>query len=125
VLVCAAHHPFARRRTIAIKELEGQTFVGYERDIPTRKATDRLLNRRGVSVRYVMELDNIETIKRVVEIGAGVALVPEPTIKQEVKSRTLAAVQLSDEALYRPLGILHRQGRHFTPAIERFIAELK
>jgi DNA-binding transcriptional LysR family regulator len=54
-----------------------------------------------------------------------VALVPEPAIKAEVKNRTLAAVQLSDEALYRPLGILHRQGRHFTPAIERFIAELK
>ena len=125
VLVCAAHHPFARRLTIAIKELEGQAFVGYERDIPTRRATDRLLKRKGVSVRYVMELDNIETIKRVVEIGVGIALVPEPAIKQEVKSRTLAAIQLSDEALYRPLGILHRRGRHFTPAIERFIAELK
>ena len=61
VLVCAAHHPFARRRTIAIKDLEGQTFVGYERDIPTRRATDRLLSRKGVTVRYVMELDNIET----------------------------------------------------------------
>ncbi len=125
VLVCATHHPFARRRSISIKDLEGQAFVGYERDIPTRRATDRLLNRKGVSVRYVMELDNIETMKRVVEIGAGVALVPEPAIKQEVKSRTLAAVQLSDESLHRPLGILHRQGRHFTPAIERFIAELK
>ena len=125
VLICAAHHPFARRRTIPIKDLEGQTFVGYERDIPTRRATDRLFSRKGVTVRYVMELDNIETIKRVVEIGAGVALVPEPAIKQEVKNRTLAAVQLSDESLYRPLGILHRQGRHFTPAIERFIAELK
>jgi len=125
VLVCAAHHPFARRRTIAITELEGQTFVGYERDIPTRRATDRLLKRRGVSVRYVMELNNIETIKRVVEIGAGIALLPEPAIKLEVKSRTLVALQLSDEAIFRPLGILHRQGRHFTSAIERFIAELK
>ena len=114
-----------RRPQISVKDLEGQTFVGYERDIPTRRATDRLLNRKGVTVRYVMEFDNIETIKRVVEIGAGVALVPEPTIKQEVKNRTLASLQLSDEALYRPLGILHRQGRHFTPAIERFIAELK
>ena len=44
--------------------------VGYERDIPTRKETDRLLRRYGVEVRYVMELDNIETLKRVVEIAA-------------------------------------------------------
>jgi len=125
VLVCATHHPLARRRAIALKELEGQTFVGYERDIPTRRAIDRVLKRKNVHVRYVMELDNIETIKRVVEVGAGVGIVPEPTIKQEVKNRTLCALQISDETLLRPLGIVHRQGKHFSPAVQRFIAELR
>jgi len=125
VVICATHHPLARRKSITIKDLEGQTFVGYERDIPTRRATDRVLRKRNVTVRYVMELDNIETIKRVVEIGAGVALVPEPTIKQEVKNRTLCALQITDETLHRPLGIVHRQGKHFSPAVERFIAELR
>jgi DNA-binding transcriptional LysR family regulator len=125
VLVCATHHPLARRRSVALNELEGQMFVGYERDIPTRRAIDRLLRRKNVTVRYVVELDNIETIKRVVEIGAGVALVPEPAVKQEVKSRTLSALQITDEQLVRPVGIIHRQGRHFSPAVERFIAELR
>ncbi len=125
VLVCAPHHPFARRKAIALKELNGQTFVGYERDLPTRRATDRVLRRKHVAVRYVTELDNIETIKRVVEIGTGVALLPEPTVKQEVRSRTLCTVPISDEPLLRPLGIVHRQGRHFAPAVERFISELK
>ena len=125
VLVCAPHHPLARRKSITIKDLEGQNFVGYERDIPTRRATDRVLRKKNVTVRYVMELDNIETIKRVVEIGAGIAIVPEPTIKQEVKNRTLCALQITDEALHRPLGIVHRQAKHFSPAVERFIAELR
>jgi len=125
VLVCAAHHPLARRRSVSLTELDGQNFVGYERDIPTRRELDRVLRRKGVSVRYVMELDNIETIKRVVEIGAGLAIVPEPTIKQEVKSRTLCALQIRDEILTRPLAIVHRQGKHFSPAVERFIAELR
>ena len=125
VLVCATHHPLARRKSVTVKDLEGQNFVGYERDIPTRRATDRLLRKKNVTVRYVMELDNIETIKRVVEIGAGVALVPEPAVKQEVKNRTLCALQLTDETLHRPLGIVHRHGKHFTPAVERFIAELR
>lgn len=125
VLVCATHHPLARRRSITLADLEGQNFVGYERDIPTRRELDRVLRRKNVTVRYVMELDNIETIKRVVEIGAGVSIVPEPTVKQEVKNRTLCAVQISDETLLRPLGIVHRQGRHFSPAVERFIAELR
>lgn len=124
VLVCATHHPFARKKSIVMGDLEGQTFVGYERDIPTRQATDRLLRRNGIQVRYAMELDNIETIKRVVEIGAGLAFVPEPAIKHEVKNRTLAALQLLGDAFTRPLGIVHRQGRHFSPAVERFVAEL-
>jgi DNA-binding transcriptional LysR family regulator len=125
VLVCAAHHPFARRRSVTLAELEGQPMVGYERDLPTRRAIDRVLRRKGVNVRYVMELDNIETIKRVVEVGAGLAFVPLPSIKQEVKSKSLCALQIADERLLRPLGIVHRQGRQFPPAVQRFIAELK
>jgi DNA-binding transcriptional LysR family regulator len=125
VLVCATHHPLARRRSVTVSDLEGENFVGYERDIPTRRELDRVLRRKNVTVRYVMELDNIETIKRVVEVGAGVSIVPEPTVKQEVKNRTLAAVQISDETLLRPLGIVHRLGRHFAPAVERFINELR
>jgi len=125
VLVCQPSHPLAKHHQVSLRRLQGEAMVGYERDIPTRKETDRLLRRYGVEVRYVMELDNIETIKRVVEIGAGVAIVPEPTIKQEVKNRTLCALQISDETLLRPLAIVHRQGKHFSPAVERFIAELR
>ncbi len=125
VLVCPPGHPLSRHRRVSIKKLAGQPMVGYERDIPTRKETDRLLRRYGVEVRYVMELDNVETIKRVVEIGFGLAILPEPAIRSEVKNRTLAAVHLSDEAFMRPLGIIHRQGKHFSPATEKFIEFLR
>ena len=87
--------------------------------------TDRLLRRYGVEVRYVMELDNVETIKRVVEIGTGLAILPEPAVRPEVKNKTLVAVHLSDELFLRPLGIIHRQGKHFSPATEKFIEFLR
>jgi DNA-binding transcriptional LysR family regulator len=125
VLICAPDHAFARRRSVSLKDLDGQAFVGYERDLPTRRAIDRVLRRKGVTVRYVMELDNVETIKRVVEVGVGLALVPQPSVKQEVRTRTLCALQTTDQRLLRPLGIVHRQGRQFAPAVEHFIAELK
>ena len=125
VLVCAPSHPLARHRHVSIRKLDGEPMVGYERDIPTRKETDRLLRRHGVDVRYVMELDNVETIKRVVEIGSGLAILPEPAVRPEVKGRTLVAVQLSDDVFLRPLGIIHRQGKHFSPAAERFIDFLR
>ena len=84
-----------------------------------------MLRRYGVEVRYVMELDNIETIKRVVEIGTGIAILPEPAVRSEVRSKTLSTVQISDEVFLRPLGIIHRQGKHFSPAAEKFIEFLR
>ncbi len=125
VLVCPPTHPLARFRQVSIKRLEGEALVGYERDIPTRRETDRILRRYGVEVRYVMELDNVETIKRVVEIGTGVAILPEPAVRPEVRSKSLVAVQFSDEVFLRPLGIIHRQGKHFSPAAEKFIEFLR
>jgi DNA-binding transcriptional LysR family regulator len=125
VLVTPPGHPLTRHRSVAVSKLSGEALVGFERDIPTRKETDRVLRRHRAEVRYVMELDNIETIKRVVEIGHGLALLPEPAVRPEVAMKTLAAVQLSDETLRRPLGIIHRQGKHFSLAAEKFIEFLR
>jgi DNA-binding transcriptional LysR family regulator len=125
VLACPPGHPLADRRRVAVKKLAGEPMVGFERDIPTRKETDRILRRYGIEAQYVMELDNIETIKRVVEIGRGVAILPEPALAREVESGTLVAVHLGDQMFVRPLGILHRQGKHFSPAAEKFIEYLR
>ena len=125
VVVCAPTHPLAKHRQVSIKKLTGEALVGFERDIPTRKETDRVLRRHGVDVRYVMELDNAEIMKRVVEIGIGLAILPENAVRPEVKGGTLAAVHLSDEVFLRPLGIVHRTGKHFSPAAAKFIECLR
>ncbi|HXJ34557.1 MAG TPA: LysR family transcriptional regulator [Candidatus Eisenbacteria bacterium] len=125
VLVCSPQHPLAKHRTVSIKKLAGEPLVGFERDIPTRKETDRVLRRHGVEARYVMELDNAEVMKRVVEIGLGLTILPEPAVRPEVKGGSLVAVQLSDEVLTRPLGIIHRAGKHFSPAAEKLIECLR
>ena len=121
VLVCAPQHPLAKFQKTSIKKLAGEPLVGFDRDIPTRKETDRVLRRHGIDARYVMELDNVEVMKRVVEIGLGLAILPEQVVRPEVKGGTLAVVQLSDEVFLRPLGIIHRSGKHFSPAAEKFI----
>ena len=121
VLVCAPSHPLAKTRLVDTNRLQGQSFVGYEKDIPSRKETDKLLRRYEIEPTYVMELDNIETIKRVVEIGRGLAILPEPAVRQEVRGRTLVAVPFADEGFVRALGMIHRQGKHFSPAAEKFV----
>jgi len=89
VLICAPQHPFAQATNLTIRRLFGEKFIGFEHDVPTRRALDKIFHRHGVRVRYIMEVDDVETIKRAVEIGSGVSIVPEPCVVQEIKTQTL------------------------------------
>jgi len=71
-------------------------FIGFEPDIPTRKALDKILKDHGVEVQHVMEFDNVETVKRAVEIDAGIAIVPLATVVQEVAKQTLVQLPFED-----------------------------
>jgi DNA-binding transcriptional LysR family regulator len=105
--------------------LNGEKFVGFEKGIPTRQALDRLFTEKQIAVQYVAELDNIEMVKRLVEVGAGVAVIPEKSCIHEVQSGSLVKVEMTEKELIRPIGIIHRTGKHFSPAAERFIEYLQ
>ncbi len=125
VMICHPQHPLARHDSIKLKALNGLKFVGFEADIPTRKALDKILRDFGVSVDYVMQFDNVETVKRAVEIDCGVAIVPLATIRQEVSNQTLAAVKLEDGDFHRPIAIVYKKSRVLSPAMKKFVTLLK
>lgn len=125
VLICHPDHPLASQETVQLPELSGQKFIGFEPDIPTRKAIDKILKDHEVAVKTVMEFDNIETVKRAVEIDAGVAIVPQATVAQEVSKNTLAQVLFDREEFYRPLAAIHKKSKVLSPAIKQFISILK
>jgi DNA-binding transcriptional LysR family regulator len=125
VLVCAPGHAFAGRDTIQLSALDGQAMVSFDPDLVIRHEIDRVFAARGVEPNVVMEFDNIETIKRAIEIDAGVALLPEPTVLREVAAGTLARGRRDDEELVRPLGIIHARGKPLAPTVKRFIELLR
>ena len=125
VLICHPQHPFAKQKTIKLRTIADQKFIGFEPDIPTRKAIDKVLKEQNVEVKTVMEFDNIETVKRAVEIDAGVSIVPQGTIGQEIAKQTLAAVIIEDAELYRPLAAIYKKGKVLSPAMRQFINILK
>src|SRR2546425_7030521 len=125
VLICHPQHPFAKNKSVKLKALSGQKFIGFEPDIPTRRALDKILKENNVDVQHVMEFDNIETVKRAVEIDAGVAIVPQGTVLQEVAKQTLAQVTLDDGDFHRPLAAIFRKNKVLSPAMKQFLAILK
>ncbi len=124
VLIAHPGHPLAKGGDIDIKQLAGQKFIGFDPDIPTRKAVDQIFRDNKLEIEPVMEFDNIETVKRAVEIDHGIAIVPQATVLQEVKQGTLIAVHFKGKDFTRPLAILHRKGRVLTPAMKKFIETL-
>ena len=121
VLVCHPQHHLASRSAVTAEHLRDEDFVAFDRDLLIRKEIDRYLRQRSVSIRVVMEFDNIETIKQAVEIGAGVSILPEPTVRMESRAGTLAVVRLIAPQLRRPIGIIHRLRKVFTPTAAKFV----
>lgn len=125
VLICHPQHPLAKNKTIKLKTISGQKFIGFEPDIPTRKALDKILKDHGVEVQNVMEFDNVETVKRAVEIDAGISIVPQGTITQEVSKQTLAQIPFEDTELFRPLAAIYKKNKVLSPAMKQFLVILK
>lgn len=124
VLITHPNHPLAKKGEVELKELTGLKFIGFDPDIPTRKAVDQIFRDHKLDIEPVMEFDNIETVKRAVEIDHGVAIVPYATVMTEARQGSLATLKFKGKDFTRPLAILHRKGRVLTPAMKKFLETL-
>lgn len=110
---------------VPVQALEGEDFVCFTEELKIRRQIDRWLKGEKISVNVVHSFDNIENIKRAVEIGSGVSILPEPTVRREVDAGTLVALHLKDVAWHRPIGVIHRRNKTLSTAASKFKELLK
>ena len=120
-VICAPGHRFAARSRLRPRDIDREYFIAYDEGLAIRKELNRYLKKSQVEIRIKMAFDNIEAIKRAVEIGEGISIVPEITAQAEVKSGSLSLVRLVNPAFTRPIGIVLREGKGLLPAGERFV----
>jgi LysR family transcriptional regulator, transcriptional activator of the cysJI operon len=125
ILICHPKHRLASRKTVRLSELKDERFISFEPDTPTRKVIDRSLREAGVEVVHAAEFDNIETVKRAVEIESGISVVPSNTVTQEVKNGQLVPVTIESPRMSRPLGLIFSRSRARPPGMKELIAALK
>lgn len=125
VLIAPPDHKFATRKKVKVTDLQGEDFVLFERDVPTRKAMDKIFKENGVEVKKIAEFDNIETIKRAVEVGFGLAIVPETAVTEAKRAGTLAVVELAEKYWVRTVGVIHRSDRSLSLAAKKFVQLLE
>ena len=123
VLVCPPSHAFGVLPEIDIHHLQGQKFIAFSQNVSTRHHIDRILKRYDVAVQVTMEFDNIETIKRAIEIKSGISILPRSSVQTEIKSRTLTAIEFSNEHFFRPTGIVIRKDHQLNKAAQ-YLLEL-
>jgi len=125
VLACSPKHPLANESQVDLHQVQFERFISFDQNVPTRIWIDNILARYNVVVHPVMEFDNIETIKRAVEINSGISILPQTAILQEVGSGTLTAVAFSNEDFVRPTGIIVRKDKILGQAGRYFIELLR
>jgi DNA-binding transcriptional LysR family regulator len=125
VLITPPEHPLSQFQAVSVQKIDRQPFIAFTHEIPTRRAVDRMLRTAGTTSRIVHQFDNVETIKRAVEIGAGVSIVPRATVKHELENGTLCGVRLRGRGWTRPLAALAKRGYPMTPATEEFLGVLR
>lgn len=121
VLITPVDHKFAERKKLKVFDLQGEDFVLFERDVPTRKAMDKIFKANAVEVKKIAEFDNIETIKRAVEVGFGIAIVPESAVAEAKRAGTLSVVQLAEKYWVRSVGVIQRTDRNLSLAAKKFV----
>ena len=96
VLVANPSHPFARRRSIQAEELADVELILFDRASSYRDLTAAFLRDAGVTPAGLMEVDNIDATKKMIEQGLGVALLPQTAVRAELDDGTLRAVRIAD-----------------------------
>jgi DNA-binding transcriptional LysR family regulator len=106
-------------------ELDEEDFVGFEQGLVIRQEIDRVLARQGIHVNVTLEFDNIETMKRAVEIESAISILPEPSVRRELALGTLRTAEIDGVPLSRPLGIVHRRDRPLGQLAQQFVGMLQ
>lgn len=124
VLITHKNHALAKRKSVLLQHIQGQPFIAFEQGIPTREAIDRVLCENKIQVDYRMSNDNIFTLKKAVEAGIGISIVPSNAVNEEVQKGSLVRLPVRDIKLTRPIALLQRKNHKPNKPLELFINQL-
>ena len=124
VLVCPPDHPLAGRKRVRLATVAQYPMLVLEHGSRTRTLLDETFEQIDVDLQIAMSLGSVEVIKRFVEIGMGIALVPKVAVAEEKAADRLRVISVIGLAS-RATGLIVHRGRRRSPAAKAFIAMLR
>jgi DNA-binding transcriptional LysR family regulator len=121
VCVTSPSHPLAKERTATIARLGREPFIAHNVPSPLRQKVIGAFKRHKTPLKMEVELPSLEAIKRFVERGNGVALVPKLTVETELSAGTLVAVSVPELQMERKLRLVFRRQATLSHAARAFL----
>jgi DNA-binding transcriptional LysR family regulator len=106
VVICPPDHALVRRRGVRVADLAGVPLLLLDQTTGTRAFLDAAFERAGVRPLVQMEMSSVEVLKRLVELGFGVSVVPAVSVEREVRARALVAMPLAGARRGRSVGLV-------------------
>ena len=124
LVIAPPAHRLARARTVEVSALAGEPFISFHEVSVTRRMIERVLGRCGISPRVTIATDSPEAMKKLVAAGLGLAVLPEPIVRDDVERGTLAALRVKGLAFERTLGLITPAGRYLPSTARAFLGVL-
>jgi DNA-binding transcriptional LysR family regulator len=125
VLLTAPGHPLATKRRVTIEEVGRQVVIAHNDPSPTRDRVLRAYERRHTAINIQLSLPSLDGIKRAVEMGIGVALLPRRCALTEIARGHLVAIKVPELGAPRQVRLVFRRTGERSRASEAFLALLK
>jgi len=120
-LIVPPNHPLAAKKTVSVRELGAESFVAHNVPSPYRERVVRTFEKYRTPLNISLEMPTLEAIKRFVEGGMGVALVPRLTAQVEIARGQVAALAVREMKLERKLYLVYRKGATLSHAARAFL----
>lgn len=125
VLIVSKRHRFASASEVNISDLGSEHFIAHNARSPYRQLVIETFEQHNIKLNIAVELPSLEAIKRLVESGTGIALVPRSTVVSEVKNGSLVATRVRELKLTRNLNIVYRKNAVLSHAAKEFVEMAK
>ncbi len=122
VLIVPKGHAFSKHRSISVSELANESFIAHNARSPYRKLVIDTFEKNKTKLNIIVELPSLEAIKRLVEAGVGIALVPLLAAVAEIKSGNLVGIEVQQLRVRRELNIVYRKNAVLSHAAREFLA---
>jgi len=124
-LVVPPKHPLAKRKEVDVTDLENESFVAHSVESPFRRRVIELFGRNRTTLNMPIEMPTIESIKRFVQMGMGVAIVPRMCVAWEIDRGWMKEVRVRQLNLPRHVYLVSRKGARLPHAAAELIRLLK